>query len=147
MLLVQSFAVCKDFLEKKVESLQRWRDLSSKNDRGHWIPGVPTQVEGTPLHSSNIVKVKVWVAQFCPTLWDSMDCRPPGSSVHGNLQARIGVGCHALLQEIFPTQYRIQVSCIADRLFTVWVNREMWSAGVPPVGLWVIKENTEGKWS
>ena len=34
-----------------------------------------------------------------------MDCSPPGSSVHGILQARItGEGCHALLQGIFPTQ-------------------------------------------
>ena len=29
------------------------------------------------------------VTQSCPTLWDPMDCSPPGSSVHGNLQARI----------------------------------------------------------
>ena len=27
--------------------------------------------------------------QSCPTLWDPMDCSPPGSSVHGILQARI----------------------------------------------------------
>ena len=27
--------------------------------------------------------------QFCPTLCDSMDCSPPGSSAHGILQARI----------------------------------------------------------
>ena len=27
--------------------------------------------------------------QSCPTLWDLMDCSPPGSSVHGILQARI----------------------------------------------------------
>ena len=27
--------------------------------------------------------------QSCPTLWDSMDCSPPGSSVHGILQASI----------------------------------------------------------
>ena len=27
-------------------------------------------------------------------------------------------GCHALLQGIFPTQGRTQVSCIADRFFT-----------------------------
>ena len=26
--------------------------------------------------------------QSCPTLWDSMDCSPPGFSVHGILQAR-----------------------------------------------------------
>ena len=32
---------------------------------------------------------KVLVAQSCPTLCDPMDCSPPGSSVHGILQARI----------------------------------------------------------
>ena len=30
-----------------------------------------------------------------------MDCGPPGSSVHGILQAT-GVGCHAVLQGVFP---------------------------------------------
>ena len=29
------------------------------------------------------------VAQLCPTLCDPMDCSPPGSSVHGILEARI----------------------------------------------------------
>ena len=29
------------------------------------------------------------VAQSCPTVRDSMDCCPPGSSVHGILQAGI----------------------------------------------------------
>jgi len=36
-----------------------------------------------------------------------MDCSPPGSSVHGILEwvgKDTGVGCHALLQGIFPTQ-------------------------------------------
>ena len=28
------------------------------------------------------------VAQLCPTLCHSVDCSPPGSSVHGILQAR-----------------------------------------------------------
>ena len=48
----------------------------------------------------------VWsVASVCLTLCDPMDCSPPGSSVHGILQARnIGVGCHALLQGVFLTQ-------------------------------------------
>ena len=41
-------------------------------------------------------------AQSCSTLYDSMDCIPPGSSVHGILQARIlEVGCHLLFQGIF----------------------------------------------
>ena len=33
--------------------------------------------------------MKVKVAQSCPTLCDSMDCSPPGSSVRGILQARM----------------------------------------------------------
>ena len=45
------------------------------------------------------------VAQSCLTLCDLMDCSPPGSSVHGDSSGKnIGVGCHALLQGIFPTQ-------------------------------------------
>ena len=32
--------------------------------------------------------MKVLVAQLCLTLGDPMDCTPPGSSVHGILQAR-----------------------------------------------------------
>jgi len=33
--------------------------------------------------------MKVLVIQLCPTIFDPMDCSPPGSSVHGILQARI----------------------------------------------------------
>ena len=29
------------------------------------------------------------VTQSCPTVWDPVDCNPPGSSFHGILQARI----------------------------------------------------------
>ena len=45
------------------------------------------------------------VAQLCPTLYDPTDYGPPGSSVHGNSPGKnTGVGCHTLLQGIFPTQ-------------------------------------------
>ena len=45
------------------------------------------------------------VTQLCPTLCDPMDCSPPGSSVHGDSPGQnTGMGCHALIQEIFPTQ-------------------------------------------
>ena len=37
------------------------------------------------------------------SVYNSMDCSPPGSSVHGISQARI-LGCQLLLQGIFPTQ-------------------------------------------
>ena len=35
------------------------------------------------------VKSESEVAQSCLTLYDRMDCSPPGSSVHGILQARV----------------------------------------------------------
>ena len=55
-----------------------------------------------------------------------MDCSLPGSSgdsweAHGDSPGKnTGVGCHALLQGIFPTQ----VSLIAGGSFTVWDTRE-----------------------
>ena len=57
---------------------------------------------GYTKRSKCMLKVKVLVTQLCPALCDPMDCRTPGSSVHGILQVGIlGVGCHFLLQEIF----------------------------------------------
>ena len=45
------------------------------------------------------------VTESSPTLCDPMDCNPPGPSVHGDSPGKnTGVGCHALLQGIFPTQ-------------------------------------------
>ena len=44
---------------------------------------------GNTVLLQGMVKVKVLVAQSCLILCNSMDCSPPGSSVHGILQARI----------------------------------------------------------
>ena len=42
------------------------------------------------------------VAQSCQILCDPMDCSAPGSSVHEDSPGKnIGMGCPALLQEIF----------------------------------------------
>ena len=52
-------------------------------------------------------QLKKWseVVQLCPTLWDPMDYSPLCSSVRGNSPGKkTGVGCHFLLQGIFPTQ-------------------------------------------
>ena len=46
-----------------------------------------------------------FVPQSCPTLFNPVNYSLPGSSVHGDsLGKNTGVGCHALLQGIFPTQ-------------------------------------------
>ena len=56
-------------------------------------------------HNSPWTKSESEVAQLCPTLCNPMDCIPPGSSVSGDSPGKnTGVGCHALLQRIFPTQ-------------------------------------------
>ena len=47
-------------------------------------------------------------------LCDLMDCSLRGSSDHGITR----VGCHFLLQEIFPTQGLNPVSCIGRRALT-----------------------------
>ena len=39
------------------------------------------------MHMCVCVCVCVLVVQLCPTLWNPMDCSPPGSSVHGILRA------------------------------------------------------------
>ena len=35
------------------------------------------------------MKIESEVAQSCPTLGNSMDCSPPGSSIRGIFQARV----------------------------------------------------------
>ena len=43
--------------------------------------------------------------QSCLTLCNLMDCSPPGTSVCGDSAGKnTGVGCHALLQGIYPIQ-------------------------------------------
>ena len=60
------------------------------------------------VYFSSLVKMDtrdftIWsIAQLCATLWDPMDCSPRrGYSLHGK---NTGLGCHFLLQGIFPTQ-------------------------------------------
>ena len=70
-------------------------------------------------------KVKVLVAQSCPTVCDPMVCSPPGSSVHGILQARI-LKWAAMPFSRGSSQPRdgTQVSLISGRFFTIWATRE-----------------------
>ena len=58
--------------------------------------------------------------QLCPTLCDPMEYRPPGSSVHGVLQARIleWVAFASSRGSSQPTD-RTQVSCIAGGFLTI----------------------------
>ena len=69
------------------------------------------------------------VAQLCLTLFDPMDCSPPGSSVHGIFHTRILEWvAFFLLQGIFPTQRSNRTSPVSLALvggfFTHWAIKE-----------------------
>ena len=54
-----------------------------------------------------------------------MDCSPPGFSVRGDSPGKnTGVGCHALLQKIFPPQGSNLGLPLAGGFFTIWASRE-----------------------
>ena len=70
------------------------------------------------------LKVKV-KSQSCPTLCDPVDCSPPGSSVHGILQARVleWVAISFSRGSSRPRD-QTQVSRIAGRRFNLWATKE-----------------------
>ena len=69
--------------------------------------------------------MKVLVTQLCLTLCHPKDCNPPGSSVHGILQARIleWVALHFSRGSSPPRDWTC-VSCIASRFYTIWATKE-----------------------
>ena len=70
-----------------------------------------------------VIKVEVKeseVAQSCLTLCNSIDCSPPGFSVHGVFQARILEWVAISFSKgSSPPRDRTQVYCIAGRHFTL----------------------------
>ena len=70
-------------------------------------------------------KAKVLVAQLCPSVCDPMDCSPPGSSVHGTLQAAIleWVAIPFSRGSFQPRDWT-WVFCTTDIFFTIWATRE-----------------------
>ena len=66
--------------------------------------------------------------QTCPTLCDPKDCSPPGSSIHGILQARIleWVPISFSRGSSRPRDWT-RVSHTADRLFTIWATGKPYS--------------------
>ena len=65
------------------------------------------------------------VTQSCPTLYDPMNCSPPGSSVHGIFQARV-LDWDVISFSRGSSRPRDQtwVFCIAGRRSTIWATRE-----------------------
>ena len=64
------------------------------------------------------------VTQSCPTLCNPMDQPTRLLCPWDSPGENTGVGCHALLQGIFPSRDWTRVSRIAGRFFTNWATRE-----------------------
>ena len=71
------------------------------------------------------MRKEVFVTELCLTLRDPMDCSPPGSSVHGVLQARTleWVAIPFSRGSSWPRD-QTQVSCTAGGFLTLWSTRE-----------------------
>ena len=84
--------------------------LSSHLSLAQWHVGIWLLVVWMPAQS----------LQSCLTLCHPRDCNPPGSSVHGILQARV-LECIAIpfLRGSSQPRSPSQVSCIAGRFFTI----------------------------
>ena len=66
-----------------------------------------------------------FVTQSCPTLFNPMDCNPPGSVVPGILQARtLEWVAISFSRRSSQTGDATQVSCTAGRFFTIWATTE-----------------------
>ena len=85
------------------------------------LPGTP---EAPDTHEW-FVNLMCLCAQSCLTLGDPLDCSPPGSSVHGILQARIleWVAISSSMGSPWPGDQTC-VSCVAGGFFTCWAIRE-----------------------
>ena len=68
---------------------QRERERVSESLRSSCLNVFAQYSCKTIIHNKFYLVVVVLVVQSCPTLCNSMDCSPPGSPVHGILQARI----------------------------------------------------------
>ena len=93
---------------------------------GGFFTTAPPRKPLSPLHKPILnCAVLCLVAQLCLTLCSPMDCSPTGSSVNGDSPGvNTGVGCHSLLQGSSQPRDGPQVSCIADRSFTIQATRE-----------------------
>ena len=98
--------------EKKVLTVRRWRPACLALRRSAGTPEhraqetrvQVTQAERTP-GGESAGAPRCPLAQSRPALCHPMHGRLPGSSVHGGSPGKnTGVGCHSLLQGIFPTQ-------------------------------------------
>ena len=127
--------VCEECLAATLASPQLLESTTSPDIARHCLLGVDYPKLGTTALNVRFIPrlpqvlsiraqrylVSQSVSQSCPTLCDPKDCRLPGSSVHGILQAR-RLDWVAILSS--QPRDQTQIFCIAGRFFIVWATRE-----------------------
>ena len=97
------------------------------NEIASYILEIKLQIKIVSMHLLCIYQKKrslnAKLLQSCPTSCDPMDYSLSGSPVHEDSPGKsTGVGCHALLQGIFPTQglnlCLLNISCIGKQVLT-----------------------------
>ena len=100
VLYVYLYFIHRIFLNKNIFSYTKNSfPLPWESCHRHWkhMSWICPSLSSPPLRNSSCTRSGSWapccwsvsVTQWCPTLCDPIDCIPPGSSVHGILQARI----------------------------------------------------------
>ena len=90
--------------EKASQGMKMWMNLKVKESPTSWVGQEMAFLAWGEMYV-NKRAVLCLAAQLCLTLCDPMDSSPPGPSVHGDSPGEnTGMGCHALLQGILPTQ-------------------------------------------
>ena len=104
--------------------------VTKESDMTEWlnnkcISGLPKWLDDIESATKQDEKVKVKVAQLCPTLCDPVDYNTPGSSVHGILQVRILEWVDYPFSSLSAwSRIWTMISCIAGGFFTSWVAME-----------------------
>ena len=111
--------VCELHLNKAIKEIKEGKRQKERRRR-EGTNSMFYKITSSYFYYSLRKKVKVLVAQSCPTLYDPMECSLPGFSVHGIFQVRI-------LEQVAISFCRVssqlrdltQVSHIVGRLLTV----------------------------
>ena len=112
---------------------------------------LPSGILKTAVHREVKVKVKLLVAQLCPTLFSPVGCSPPDSSVMEFSRPEYwnGLPCPPpgieLRVSVLRPRGRTQVSCIADEFFTT--EPLGWVTGVCHISRLTAKLSEGHSWS
>ena len=116
--------------EKKAETVADFilggSKITADSDCSHEVGRRLLSGREAMTHLDCICAVLCSFAQLCLTLWDPMDCSPPGSSVHGDSPGKnTRVVAMPSSRGSSKPRDRTPVSCVESRFFTIWATSEV----------------------